>query len=679
MKHCNCSQVIWIVLASLFGIVQFSQAFAKDFPVTVVAGDNQTLIDAINDANLVAPPDRTVITIVSGAGGTSDYTFTAPFQPGASSALPPITANVKITSNCTTGKANFLGNSNFRLFEIKSTGTLNIAAFYIKDFAAPTGHGGAILNNGGMLMLADTIFFGNRVELGNGGAIAGTGASHTIGGEIDFVNNWAGQRGGAFSIEGSSDMHFSTVRAINNDADVFGCFANVDTNCQTGPGLWLSDSTIGGSCSNVLLEDPRGAITSNGNTLWGDFFLVDSTDSFAAGNNLVSVSSQKTQPSQPTDEKALCDGFGTGKFISHGFNIGGDTSCGFTDPTDLPGVDPQVAAPDANGIRVPLPGSPAIDSGGSSIANVGGVLMLPCGPVDTRGLGRPQDANGDGVFECDRGGFEVQGGPALTAGQSAAFFDPNRNGEGIFMEMLGNDSVFLAFFTYTPDGSGPAWFIALGKVVGNSVVAYQFLRPVGGVWGAGFDPDAIDNRIRGSLSLVFPSCEGVTTPGRMVYSGDADGGFEPLLVASQRLSTIVNCSNLVSVTNGGLSGAFFDPARSGEGVFVQWLSATSALVIMFTFDPAGNQFWFISDTTSVSGTKITANVLYPASSTRFGSAFNASEVDLQPWGTLVLDYQGCDALTFTATPQIADFTPQTHNYQRLTRLDGTSCPAAAAN
>ncbi len=76
----------------------------------------------------------------------------------------------------------------------------------------------------------------------------------------------------------------------------------------------------------------------------------------------------------------------------------------------------------------------------------------------------------------------------------------------------------------------------------------------------------------------------------------------------------------------------------------------------------------------VDGTNVTATMLYPATPTRFGSEFDASELEFETWGTMTLDYIGCDAMTFTVTPEIAGFTAHTYNYVRLTRLDGTSCP-----
>ena len=35
----------------------------------------------------------------------------------------------------------------------------------------------------------------------------------------------------------------------------------------------------------------------------------------------------------------------------------------------------------------------------------------------------------------------------------------------------------------------------------------------------------------------------------------------------------------------------YDPARNGEGFIVEWLTNGDVLVVFFTYDPDGNQFW----------------------------------------------------------------------------------------
>ncbi|MDG2222074.1 MAG: Calx-beta domain-containing protein [Rubripirellula sp.] len=85
--------------------------------------------------------------------------------------------------------------------------------------------------------------------------------------------------------------------------------------------------------------------------------------------------------------------------MSAGSNLETGASCGLTDPTDIINTDPLLGPLQDNGGFVLthglIPGSPAIDAAGGSIA------------VDARGLPRPVDGNGDSLVIADIGAFEA--------------------------------------------------------------------------------------------------------------------------------------------------------------------------------------------------------------------------------------------------------------------------------
>ncbi len=197
---------------------------------------------------------------------------------------------------------------------------------------------------------------------------------------------------------------------------------------------------------------------------------------------------------------------------------------------------------------------------------------------------------------------------------------------------------------------------------------------MGGVFGAAYDPDLVDRQFIGAMSLVFSNCaSGAGAPGRQLYQSETGAEFGDLLVDAFRLSTVVDCQGNSS-PQAGRSGSFFDPARDGEGIFVQWLTNGQVIVIWYTFDPQGNQFWTISGDVSIDGNTVTANMLYPAASTRFGAQFNADDIDLQPFGTVTLQYMpGCNSMTFSYNSTVAGFGAGSYNYSRLTSLTGTTC------
>jgi len=87
---------------------------------------------------------------------------------------------------------------------------------------------------------------------------------------------------------------------------------------------------------------------------------------------------------------------------SLGHNLDSGTTCLFTQMGDLQNKDPKLAPIFDTGTTFVLPlqtGSPAIDAGDN----------LNCPSADQRGQLRPADGNGDGMYICDIGAYEVAG------------------------------------------------------------------------------------------------------------------------------------------------------------------------------------------------------------------------------------------------------------------------------
>lgn len=373
----------------------------------------------------------------------------------------------------------------------------------------------------------------------------------------------------------------------------------------------------------------------------------------------------------PDNLQQACDkSFLSDEINSLGYNIVLDDSCELDGPGDLESTDPGLFMPE-DGSLIPqfAQGSPAVDGGPAGIVDG----ALPCSLTDMMGIVRPQDGNGDGVFECDVGPIEAPGTGQVSAAHSAAFYNVNRNGEGNFVEILSDSRALVYTFTYRPDGSGPAWFIGLGDINGNSIFIEDLLRPIGTSFGDGFDAGAVELTPIGSMSMVFPDCEAANPGGNVVYTGDVELGYEALISRATRLSRITGCGAQTPGPNAGLSGSYFLRERNGEGIIVQWLVNGEVLVIFFTYDQNDNQFWVLGQA-AADGNTVTINALYPSAYTSWGSGFNPGDITLSPWGTFTLTWTECNALTFAYASSVAGFGSATRNYTRLTTLSGTSCP-----
>ncbi len=125
----------------------------------------------------------------------------------------------------------------------------------------------------------------------------------------------------------------------------------------------------------------------------------------------------------------------------------------------------------------------------------------------------------------------------------------------------------------------------------------------------------------------------------------------------------------------GHSGSWFNAARAGEGFTLEILDDGSAVVVWFTFPPAGSparQSWILGQNGRVSADRIVFEDVYTARGARFGAAFDPSQVRLERWGRLEFAFASCTqgAVTWQGP---AAFGTGTHALTRLTTLDELDC------
>jgi len=138
-----------------------------------------------------------------------------------------------------------------------------------------------------------------------------------------------------------------------------------------------------------------------------------------------------------------------------------------------------------------------------------------------------------------------------------------------------------------------------------------------------------------------------------------------------------------------ISGSWYDPARSGEGLAVQQLDNGASLVYLFTFDENGRQQWLF-DIRDADENSVDWNDMLRTRG-RFGEGLIVDEDPaVETRGALRIDRSGDDALMTeriyidqTSLPCLAVFPPPLScqgsslsdrlEYQRLSQLAGTTC------
>lgn len=559
--------------------------------------------------------------------------------------------------------------------------------------------GGCINANGiSRLKVLDSIFENNRAS--QGGDIYGT-AAHMKLVRNSFNGSIASLSGGSLAVnplplnQGTSLDDFDRGLWIEQnlfsefDALAFGAAIQINGSIPTLTllaSVHIANNLFKSSSIVPTLEIPYlGSVAFVLNSLHISGDLANNRASvITAGNlinrkstpNIVNRTSQDTGSIQP---KATCNAFGDGQFLSLGFNILSSTDCPFGQPTDLLNTSPGFTEGDP--LLSLMMDSPAVEGQSSE-----GLLALPsivtnllpgelnttlaCGVSDATGLGRPQDANGDGVFECDMGARELRNGPDLGPAQTMAIFDPSRNGEGQVIEILPNGLAVASFFTYGVNG-GQDWFVAVGQQVGNTVVFNNVTDATGGRWGSAFNPANITRSTAGQMSLVFSTCEAVDQPGRFMFQATPGSERSDLFNVASRLSTTVSCAGTIQNADSARTGSYFGGSqRDGEGIQYLELSNGQAVAVFYGFDPDGNKFWTISTSINRNGNNVTLQMVYPESTTQFGSSFNPDDVDLQLFGEMQLTFNNNDTVDFNMMPSVTGFESVSYNMVRLTRPAG---------
>jgi hypothetical protein len=93
------------------------------------------------------------------------------------------------------------------------------------------------------------------------------------------------------------------------------------------------------------------------------------------------------------------------------------------------------------------------------------------------------------------------------------------------------------------------------------------------------------------------------------------------------------------------SGSWYTPERSGEGFILQVLENGTALLLWFTYPPAGapaQQAWIYADAGAIDGERIRFSSAITTRGGRFGAASGGATVQRIPWGTVEFRFTSCN-------------------------------------
>lgn len=127
--------------------------------------------------------------------------------------------------------------------------------------------------------------------------------------------------------------------------------------------------------------------------------------------------------------------------------------------------------------------------------------------------------------------------------------------------------------------------------------------------------------------------------------------FKTMAIASLLLAGLAGLSRAGIPIEPGLSGGWYDPARSGEGWQLEVLSDGVAVALWYTYpaldqDGAGEQLW-VGGPGRIEGDRIIIDPALHFSGEGFGPDFDPTNVEQRVWGSMQFEFTGCDAGTVT--------------------------------
>ena len=245
-------------------------------------------------------------------------------------------------------------------------------------------------------------------------------------------------------------------------------------------------------------------------------------------------------------------------------------------------------------------------------------------------------------------------------GLTGSWFEPATSGQGLEVEVFpdlngpGKGLTQVSWFTYDTTTGGAdrqRWYTLSGNVEsGQPSAVLTIYRNTGGNFNAGPTTSA---QTVGSATLRFESC----TSGQLDYSfsdGSGRSGSIPLTRLTQNM-TCAASGTPPTHADFALSGNWFDPATSGQGVTVEVNPLTNVLFFAWytyansgaALGPAG-QRWYTGQSTYTAGARSIALTLYETTGGMFDAPSTPPPSNLAV-GTGTLAFQSCANATLAFT------------------------------
>lgn len=287
---------------------------------------------------------------------------------------------------------------------------------------------------------------------------------------------------------------------------------------------------------------------------------------------------------------------------------------------------------------------------------------------------------------------------AMDPTVSGSWFNPARAGEGLSQMLLDDGRILTYWFTYTvaadDEPPGQMWLFDVTEPGPSWAEHRPLWITSGGRFGQGLGGGQAEpsnawmrqNRIDADNQHFFYDYRG---PGFCI-TGSCFWETLTERFDNARLTRLAGtrCDGF----NGfeAFSGAWFDPARSGEGFVIEVLEDRRVVVYWFTYQPdgSGDQVWIMGDgeifrppaaDPPPPGPRLVASAtvrdLIQPRGGEFGPAFDPDDIEVVVWGDVQFHFFSDGSAEVGWDSRLAGFGSGRHPLVRLARPMLAECPA----
>lgn len=121
------------------------------------------------------------------------------------------------------------------------------------------------------------------------------------------------------------------------------------------------------------------------------------------------------------------------------------------------------------------------------------------------------------------------------------------------------------------------------------------------------------------------------------------------------------------------SGTWFDPMHDGEGLIIEQLSESRIVFSWFSYDDVGDQAWFIGIAEQQEDGQYLADQVTITDGGLFGADFDPATVERIDWGSLRLTFADCENVLLEYDSLLPEYGLGSQNLTRLSTPLGTTC------